>query len=808
MEFKASGKYSTKAKEFIEQKLRKLHEEKGKGKEFAPGQDKAIALEKAREKGMKVPEPKKSMLSVIFRHIAELDPATAARLGEFMDNLSKITGKSVDELMSNLSQIYPGNVLKQALPPELPVIQAPAGEAQKGKEWQRRIQDAPGAKQILGLPEGGKPEGSVAEHARKVLGSSEMLNAVAELLRRAESGEPAEDVLKEILEFSDLSKDQFFSFVGSVRREAAGTKTSIPYMSEEAPAEGEPGEKMSLEETTPENPEQSSRMTHEKMPAKTPMLKSKVEPSTEDDFLREVNQSILAIVEQLKAEGLDEDEASAIADQIRPELEKVLQAAAMNLIEKFAAEGKGNPFVDGPEKEEKDEEKEEKGEKEDGGEEKDDKDDKPKSDKKAPPFGKKDDDDDGEKEEKPEKKEPKEPKEKKESKAPEKPEEDEGPSKSEERAHKAHDKRMKKELKRLVQMAEKLLKMEKKEDEPHIEELEQAIKILKDFMAGEKDEDGEMDDMDAPLEKMGPDIPPAMEGMAVPIGPKPKVTVMGPMPPKPLPEIPAAMPFSSLKDSIQRKADIVSILQSVPELIQAAGGWQNLLMMGVDGMQSVWDSLTPAAIQMLQSLGVASAAALSGMLMKEQALPSRSEMGSEEAEVRDIGKQPFRGELSGVATFQLHDRVWRKSEKLEGLNNVGDEPGRIIAIGGGKVVVDWGDDIGIPSEESPDGLLLAAKASDEGMFQQEAIPAPDQEMDPIEEGPMGRTEEIEKVLKSTSLHDMLKRMADDDEKTDPFAVTHVASGKKGRLVARMPDGTIRAEFEGKEVTLWGYEVTQ
>ena len=158
--------------------------------------------------------------------------------------------------------------------------------------------------------------------------------------------------------------------------------------------------------------------------------------------------------------------------------------------------------------------------------------------------------------------------------------------------------------------------------------------------------------------------------------------------------------------------------------------------------------------------------------------------------------------------FDVNDRVWRKSDFSAGFETAGDEPGRIIAIGGGKVVVDWGTEDNIPVEENPGDLIIATRtAGEDGVF---ALPerAGEIELDldvNMGKGAMGIPEEIEKVLKETSLHELLIKHAQESRQEENI-VKHIASGKSCTILERRANGTLLVSVEGKELILWPYEV--
>jgi hypothetical protein len=383
-----------------------------------------------------------------------------------------------------------------------------------------------------------------------------------------------------------------------------------------------------------------------------------------------------------------------------------------------------NPFA---EKEEDDD----KGEGKDGPEKEDKKDDK-----KAPPFAKKEDKgekSDESKDEGPEKPEP----------SKDEGEKDEEPkkSKSEVKREKKKEKDEAKLLKQMIGLGEKLLKLEKGEDDAHIEELKHAIEVLKEFNKEEKAEEpgAPEGDMDV-IEKTGPDIPPALEGLALPMS---------------------------------------------EQVIPDAG-------LGAPGEMKVVDLAPP-----VMELAAAKKPSKFPDFLKKQKPGDDKDKGDDKGFIP--GKAPEK-----KSEFQLHDRVWRKADFESGFETVGDEPGRIVDFGNGKAIVDWGNE-GIPTEEEPTDLVLAeAAAVDSSMFAL-AKQSPWLESVSISRSPMGGVEQLNNVLRETSLHDILARQAKENE-TEPDTVKHIASGKTGKVLARMASGQLRISIDGKELVLWQCEV--
>lgn len=164
------------------------------------------------------------------------------------------------------------------------------------------------------------------------------------------------------------------------------------------------------------------------------------------------------------------------------------------------------------------------------------------------------------------------------------------------------------------------------------------------------------------------------------------------------------------------------------------------------------------------------------------------------------------GNIGPTASFRKNDRVWRKADALGGMLNTGDELGRVVEIGGGKVIVDWGE-ADILAEENPSDIVLAKEAGDmSSLFSSVEAVADEPEYDSSDNaGPMGIPEDIEDVLRETSLFDMLKKHAGNYAKGEA-EVKHIASGTRGRVVAKLSDGSLRVVVNGKEMTVRSYEV--
>lgn len=107
--------------------------------------------------------------------------------------------------------------------------------------------------------------------------------------------------------------------------------------------------------------------------------------------------------------------------------------------------------------------------------------------------------------------------------------------------------------------------------------------------------------------------------------------------------------------SRRKQADLMALVQAVPELVQNAGGLTGLLNMASGNLTEFFNALSPEAISLLQTWGIGTAGALAAMLHKEKNLPLRSETSEGEADKRDVGQQPFRGELKGLASKTAAD---------------------------------------------------------------------------------------------------------------------------------------------------------
>jgi hypothetical protein len=135
--------------------------------------------------------------------------------------------------------------------------------------------------------------------------------------------------------------------------------------------------------------------------------------------------------------------------------------------------------------------------------------------------------------------------------------------------------------------------------------------------------------------------------------------------------------------------------------------------------------------------------------------------------------------------------------------NIGDEPGRVIAFSDEKVVVDWGDDI--PTEERPRELVIADSAEGEnGLFLQ---PGSENAVISGEASPETETDvraEIEEILSKTSIQDLLRR--DPPRRSNRNAIVHIGTGLAGEILAKQPDGRILVRVAGEDLQLWPYEV--
>ena len=563
---------------------------------------------------------------------------------------------------------------------------------------------------------------------------------------------------------------------------------------------------------------------------------------------------------------------------------------ALSEMNKTAGE---NPFVDGGKADDKDSDEDES----------DDKDDK--KDGKAPPFGKKDEkkddkpakgknpfekkddsdkDEPEEKDEKPEPEEDKEPKEKSEPKAEpkekaekEEPEE-EKKSKSEIKREKKKEKDEAKLLKQMLGLGEKLLKLEKGEDEAHIAELKNAIEILKEFSKEEKEEDGGepfADDM-AMIEKTGPDLPPALEGLAVPM-PKPMddgMDVIDLAPPAL--ELAAAKTSPEAQKFIHEKMrkmhkepgaknpkqDIAIALNmarekgmKVPDApakkkaeLEVKADWDSDMAAGSGGerrevgserykyndggdwyLREFFNVIPREMLDLLKAGdtvtvnkedGQIFVAARNAIGKNPHVKIAEADNSYDQAEypdtyytisvdgefwgsADDITSEPSKAK----ASFKLHDRVWRKADFESGFETAGDEAGRIVDFGSGKAIVDWGHEDGIPTEEKPEDLVLASTAGIESHMFSLPKESEIEELEPVNpiHGAMGGQDEVEHVLRETSLHDILARSAEEGVVAEG-TITLLASGKKGSIINRLAGGQLRVAVDGKELTVWPYEV--
>lgn len=552
-------------------------------------------------------------------------------------------------------------------------------------------------------------------------------------------------------------------------------------------------------------------------------------------------------------------------------LEKDAFWAAISEMNKSAGE---NPFAESKE-DKKDDSKDDKGE--------DKKDEK--SDKKAPPFGKKEDKDEPKEDKKDEKKEEKkddkpkaEPK--KESKEP-KADKAEPKSEPEEEEMESPEweKRDIKVAKRAMDLLKKLMKREKEESKendgelPQIEELKQAMELLEKFIKGEKEELNEMEmGMGDAIEKTGPDIPPALEGLALPMEEKhdgmddmmgAKVLDMAPqaiplaaalgardlstltvgsflqrlassgtveaqnaidgicyiissrshrkaeqMDPatgnEPPPEVDAEKNMSKPEDQLEHKPmDVTVQPPHAPELPAANAPGEHCANCGNSLRENA--GLCPDCSEPISEKQAVEHQALFESGVERSAHESHDACPAcDDGSCKDCmaKKAPAK-----AAAFKLHDRVWRKADMSGMGETIGDEAGRIVDFGNGKAIVDWGHEDGIPTEEELSSLILAATA---GAGENEIFALPSEagiELEIVnpDRGPMANIEHVENVLRETSLFDILARQAKDSER-NPDVVRHIASGKNGKILQRLAGGQYRVDVDGKELVLWPYEI--
>jgi len=418
-----------------------------------------------------------------------------------------------------------------------------------------------------------------------------------------------------------------------------------------------------------------------------------------------------------------------------------------------------------------------------------------KVDDKANPFAKKEDNDEDKGEDEGEDSDDKSESPKKEEKKEEKKDKKEDEEEIETPEWEKRDIKM---AKKALELLEKLMKREKKEGEmPQAEELKQAIDFIEKFLAAEKGEVSKGSEDMAVIEKTGPDVPPAMEGLALPL-PEPMkedeegMKVIDLAPPV-LPLIAAHATGEPHTHAIpDKKADaVIETMKGAPHIGDVA---------------SVVEKGVPAKPQPryeLQNKPPVKKAAQNDPPTGNEpdAIPADQMPES----TSNVLSKSDGDESPKESSFKLHDRVWRKSDFESGFETVGDEPGRIVDFGNGKAIVDWGNDI--PTEENMNELVLVSSASGEDlMFAPEKTSA-EPELEPVHanRGPMSGASEVELVLRETSLYDILAKQAKDNE-VIPDTVKHIASGKTGKILHRLAGGQLRVSVDGKELVLWPYEV--
>ena len=146
--------------------------------------------------------------------------------------------------------------------------------------------------------------------------------------------------------------------------------------------------------------------------------------------------------------------------------------------------------------------------------------------------------------------------------------------------------------------------------------------------------------------------------------------------------------------------------------------------------------------------------------------------------------------------------MWQKQagENYE----IGDEPGRIVAIADGKVVVDWGMD-DVPTEEKPEDLLIATPIDGEGTIFEQPLSQEEAEVQAGLNAFTPASHEVQKVLSNLSFADVMAEHAKsipEDEDT----VTHVATSIKGTVVSKASNGQLNVRFGESVIKLWPYEV--
>jgi hypothetical protein len=153
--------------------------------------------------------------------------------------------------------------------------------------------------------------------------------------------------------------------------------------------------------------------------------------------------------------------------------------------------------------------------------------------------------------------------------------------------------------------------------------------------------------------------------------------------------------------------------------------------------------------------------------------------------------------------FYEGDSVWRKAD-MGIVNSVGLDPGRVVAIGGGKVIVDWGDDE-VLAEEAPVDIVLAKEATGErDLFADPNSINPEVIEENQELSQEEIKAEIEAVLSKTSLQDLLKAASPDGSNDN--AIVHIGTGIEGEFVAKGSDGRLLVKVAGEEFFVWPYEV--
>lgn len=326
--------------------------------------------------------------------------------------------------------------------------------------------------------------------------------------------------------------------------------------------------------------------------------------------------------------------------------------------------------------------------------------------------------------------------------------------------------------KKAIGLLEKVLEKEEKDGEsgPHLMGLKEALEKIKEFMGEEKSEMGS-----PALEMKDPHSEDILKtGPATPLPPG------------------AAKPELGLDKGLHPITDAKPLGPTKPKLPVIEGP-------KVDLKKELGASKEDELDVEAKKYGPGAKKTIEHKMekMKGEDKPQEQKLAIAIEEAREKGEKvpPKKAE------FEINDRVWQKQagENYE----IGDEPGRIVAIAEGKIVVDWGLD-DVPTEEKPEDLVKAVPMDTEGtLFSQ-----PSQEEVEISAGLGAFTpvsHEVQKVLSGLSFADVMAQHIEANP-METGIVTHIGTGKVGKVIREADDGRLVVKFGESTTELWPHEV--